>query len=190
MKNLRFKLNIQFFAEDDPQSPAVDPTVQETPTQEGQPNQADIYAQALAQVKERTVDREEYEKVRAERDSLLKITTTQRNLHQQGEPEKIDLDQLRQDLFGERLTNYDFAEKSLKLRKGIMDAGGPDPFVSDSSDRREEDERDAKRVAQVLQECLDFCKDHHELFPSVLQSRLADDKRLELALAARRNIKK
>lgn len=187
MKNPKFRLNIQFFAEDNPQPEKVDPNQPPVPQPDTTPkNPADVYADALDEMKAHTVPKEEYEKVLAERDTLVKRSLTQRELHLNPQPETVDLNQIRKELFTEHITNYDYVQKALKLRQGIIDQGGRDIFVSPTSGRVEEDEKEARKVAKIMQECLDFCKDNHELFPSVLQSRLVDDPSLKMALSARK----
>lgn len=181
----KFKLNIQFFAEDNPQPSPVDPTPEPTPDPNN-PTDALSYAEALKKVRDSTVPKEEYDKLSAEHQTLLRSTMDNRQPHQQQPEEKIKLEDLRKEILTERLTNYDFVEKSLKLRKEVIEAGGLDPFVSEKSDRFEEDLKEAERVAKVLQETLDECKDNHELFSAALQLKLRDDDRLKMSLAAKK----
>ena len=166
----KFKLDIQFFAEDDdPQNPPVDPNQGPKPNPD-EPTDAISYAEALKKVRETTVPREEYDKLNADHQNLLKLTMDNRQLHQEDPEEPVKIEDLRKDLLSERLTNYDFAEKALKLREETIKQGKPDPFVSPTSDRYEEDAKDAKRVADLLKETLDFCKEKPWLFSAVLTS--------------------
>ena len=174
MKN-KFKLDIQFFAEgDDPQNPPVEPNQEPEPSPD-EPTDAISYAEALKKVRDSSVPKEVYDKLNAYHQNLLKMTMDNRQLHQEDPEEPVSIEDLRKDLLSERLTNYDFAEKALKLRSETIKQGRPDPFVSPTSDRYEEDAREAKRVADLLQDTLDYCKDNHELFSAVLTSRLRDD---------------
>ena len=182
MKSLKFKLYIQFFADGDQEPPA-----QPAETEQTTPNQADVYAEALAEVKENSVPKEDYEKIRAERDRLVKLTLEQREPpHQEGKPQERPLDDIRKELFGERLTNYDYVKNALELRTRMISEGKGDPFVSPDSDEEEDDKKMAENVAQVLQETLDQCKDNPELFPAALQLRLKDNQHVRLAIAQRK----
>lgn len=182
----KFKLDIQFFAEDDdPQNPQVDPNPGPEPSPD-EPTDALTYAEALKIVRETTVPKEEFDKLSAEHQTLLKMTMDNRQLHHEDPEEPVNIEDLRKDLLSERLTNYDFAEKALKLRSETIKLGKPDPFVSPDSDRYEEDVKEAKRVADLLQETLDYCKDRHELFSAVLTSKLRDDPSLLLSQAKKK----
>lgn len=182
MKSLRFKLYIQFFADGD-QEPPAQPAEPEQTT----PNQADVYAEALAEVKENSVPKEDYERIRAERDRLVKLTLEQREPpHPEEKPQERPLDDIRKELFGERLTNYDYVKDALELRSRLISEGKGDPFVSPDSDDEVNDKKIAEDVAQVLQDTLEQCKDNPDLFPAALQLRLKDNQQVRLAIAHRK----
>ena len=183
MKSLKFKLYIQFFADGDQEPPAPQPAEPEqTP-----PNQADVYAEALAEVKENSVPKEDYEKIRAERDRLVKLTLEQREPpHQEGKPQVRPLDEIRKELFGKRLTNYEYVKDALELRDRLIQEGKGDPFVSPYSNEEEYDKKVAENVAQVFRETLEQCKDNPQLFPAALQLRLKDNPDLVMAIAKRK----
>ena len=188
MKNLKFKLDIQFFADDaDPtQKPAEPNQPAEPPANPEQTNPADAYAEALEELRRTSVSREEYEKILTERNNLIKLTAEHRDPHRPAPEEPVNLEETRKNVLSERLTNYDYISNVMKLRKGIMESGGRDPFVSPDSDHYEEDVKAAEKVAKLLEETLDFCKDKPELFSAVLTSRLYDSEQIKLALAKKK----
>ena len=122
------------------------------------------YISAISEMKQNMVSREEYEKVRADNKRLVK--------------EEVDVNALRQELFGKSrrdLSNLDFVDKALQLRKALMEKGEQDPFVMKAgrtSSPEADDFKKAERVASVLQECVDIADGNPDVFNNEFQRRL------------------
>lgn len=144
----------------------------------GQNSQIDTnqdYISALNEIKQNTVSKEAYEKVREDNKRLLDTIV---NGQQVNEPiiEKVDVDALRKDLLnGKELTNLEFVDKSLKLRKALLDRGEQDIFappIGHKISPKPEDFETAERVASVLQECVDKADGDPNVFNNEFQRRI------------------
>lgn len=124
--------------------------------------------QAINELKEKMVPREDYLKVLEERNKYCKAlidgTTEPSNAPKKAEP--VDIDKLRTDLFTKDLSNLEFVEKALTLRNEIIDKEGKDIFVGSGEKLvpTEEDYRAAQRVADGLQECVTIADGNSEIF--------------------------
>ena len=92
--------------------------------------------------------------------------------------EEVDVDALRKELFGKSrrdLSNLEYVDKTLQLRKALMERGEQDPFVMKAgrtSSPEAEDFKKAERVASVLQECVDIADGNDSVFDNEFQRRL------------------
>lgn len=133
------------------------------------------YISALNEIKQNTVSKEAYEKVREDNKRLLDTIV---NGQMVNEPikEKVDVDALRNDLLnGKELSNLEFVDKSLKLRKALLDRGEQDIFappVGHKISPKPEDFETAERVATVLQECVDKADGDPNVFNNEFQRRI------------------
>lgn len=132
------------------------------------------YIAAIKELKEKSVDRTQYDALRAENKRLLDA------LVNGSEPErakpKADVDELRKRVFKEDQTNLEFAENALALREAIIDQGGTDPFLPAGKKciPTNEDVEAAGRVAAVLQECIDYAEGDSQIFTNELMRRTVD----------------
>ena len=92
------------------------------------------YLAAIKELKEKSVDRSEYEKLRAENKKLIDAVVN----GQPGQEEQVvvkhskeQIDDLRNDLFNSprELNNLEFITKTMELREALMENGEPDPFL-------------------------------------------------------------
>ena len=136
------------------------------------------YISAISEMKQNMVSREEYEKVRADNKRLLDTVVHGQSLEQTEVKEEVDVNALRQELFGKSrrdLSNLDFVDKALQLRKALMEKGEQDPFVMKAgrtSSPEADDFKKAERVASVLQECVDIADGNPDVFNNEFQRRL------------------
>lgn len=138
------------------------------------------YITAINEMKKTTVPKEKYEKLAEENKRLLESLVAGEKLEPK-EEEKIDVNALRKELYsGEcELNNLEYVDKTLKLRKALIDAGERDPFlpIGDKVDITSETVEKAETVAQVLQECVDFAEGDSGIFTAELQRRTKDTMR-------------
>ena len=136
------------------------------------------YISALNEMKKNTVSKEAYDKLRADNKKLLDTIVSGQSLEQTEVKEEVDVDALRKELFGKSrrdLSNLEYVDKTLKLRKALMEKGEQDPFVMKAgrtSSPEAEDFKKAERVASVLQECVDIADGNDSVFDNEFQRRL------------------
>ena len=134
------------------------------------------YVAAIKELKEKTVSKESYQKLRDENKKLLQSLVNGEQI--QAEVEKPDINELRKELFNEdsNIDNVNFISKALELRTALIENGEPDPFlpVGKRITPTDEDISAANRVATVLQECLDYAQGDSQAFTNELQRRTID----------------
>ena len=136
------------------------------------------YISALNEMKQNTVPKEAYDKLRADNKKLLDTIVSGQSLEQTEVKEEVDVDALRKELFGKSrrdLSNLEYVDKALQLRKALMEKGEQDPFVMKAgrtSSPEAEDFKKAEKVASVLQECVDIADGNDSVFDNEFQRRL------------------
>ena len=170
--------------------------------QEQTPQNAEQYVKALKSLRENSVDKEEFDKVVAERDTLIKAMAEGDTTHAQGaeSEKKPDIKELRDKLrtSGEKeLSNAEFVATALQLRRAVIEAGGIDPFLPQGVKAKPTliDIQGAERVAEGLQSCLDNATDpdtgkvDNDLFNAHLKKIIAEDNP-SLAMRLKANARK
>ena len=141
------------------------------------------YLAAIKELKENSVNRSEYDKLRAENKRL--IDTVVNGLPGQEEQvvvkhSKEQIDDLRNDLFNSprELNNLEFITKTMELREALMENGEPDPFlpVGKQISPTRDDLEGAEKVAQVYRECIEYAEGDSEVFTNELMRRTRDVK--------------
>ena len=141
------------------------------------------YLAAIKELKENSVDRSEYEKLRAENKKLIDAVVN----GQPGQEEQVvvkhskeQIDELRNDLFNSprELNNLEFITKTMELREALMENGEPDPFlpVGKQISPTRDDIEGAEKVAQVYKECIEYAEGDSEVFTNELMRRTRDVK--------------
>ena len=141
------------------------------------------YLAAIKELKEKSVDRSEYDKLRAENKRLIDAVVN----GQPGQEEQVvvkhskeQIDDLRNDLFNSprELNNLEFITKTMELREALMENGEPDPFlpVGKQISPTRDDIEGAEKVAQVYKECIDYAEGDSEVFTNELMRRTRDVK--------------
>ena len=141
------------------------------------------YLAAIKELKEKSVDRSEYDKLRAENKKLIDAVVN----GQPGQEEPVftkhskeQIDDLRNDLFNSprELNNLEYITKAMELREALMENGEPDPFlpVGKQISPTRDDLEGAEKVAQVYKECIDYAEGDSEVFTNELMRRTRDVK--------------
>ena len=141
------------------------------------------YITAIKELKQNSVDRSEYEKLRAENKKLIDAVVN----GQPGQEEQVvvkhskeQIDGLRNDLFNSprELNNLEFITKAMELREALMENGEPDPFlpVGKQISPTRDDLEGAEKVAQVYKECIEYADGDSEVFTNELMRRTKDVK--------------
>ena len=141
------------------------------------------YLLAIKELKEKSVDRSEYDKLRAENKRLIDAVVN----GQPGQEEQVvvkhskeQIDDLRNELFNspKELNNLEYITKAMELREALMENGEPDPFlpVGKQISPTRDDLEGAEKVAQVYKECIDYAEGDSEVFTNELMRRTRDVK--------------
>lgn len=138
------------------------------------------YISAINEIKQNSVSKEAYNKVVEDNKRLLDsiVHGTDNGQDQGQKPKEPDINELREELYGVNrndMTNYEYVDKTLQLRKAIMDKGGVDPFVPAGRKIQPtlEDFQKAQNVADVLQEQVDDVKNNYGGDPSIFNDKLS-----------------
>ena len=141
------------------------------------------YLAAIKELKENSVNRSEYDKLRAENKKLIDAVVN----GQPGQEEpaftkhsKEQIDDLRNELFNSprELNNLEFITKAMELREALIENGEPDPFlpVGKQISPTRDDIEGAEKVAQVYKECIEYAEGDSEVFTNELMRRTRDVK--------------
>lgn len=136
------------------------------------------YIDAIQQLKENSVNKEDYDKLLTENKQLLDAMINGKEIQQEETKPQVDIDQLRRDLYSSptELNNLDYVTKTLELRQALIDKGEVDPFLPQGHQISPtlDDIATANRVAQVYQECVDYADGDSEVFTNELMRRTTD----------------
>lgn len=144
---------------------------------ENQPdtNPNEDYIETIKKLKENTVSKEEYDKLRAQNKQLLDSLVNGEDIEQPSE-EVSSIEDIRKELFNpdKELSNLEYASKALELRDRVLEEKGIDIFVAKNSQYPNEAAASAERVASVLQQCIDRAEGDSSIFTAELQRRTND----------------
>lgn len=147
-----------------------------------QSNDSVDYIKAINEMKQNSVSREQYEKLKNERDDLLDTLINGGQVEMIDPATKPSIGDLRKELFSKEaadkgMTNLEFVTKSLELRDAILEAGGTDPFlpVGKGIEITRDDYEAAEFTAQQFKECIDIAKGNSEVFTNELMRRTIDN---------------
>lgn len=138
------------------------------------------YLAAIKELKQNSVDRQQYDELKAENKKLLDSIVNGQALETPKQELVKPISELREELFnGEKdISNLDFIKDSLELRKQLIAEGKPDPFlpVGQQIQPTDFDIQTAEKVANILQECVDYANGDSEVFTTELMRRTVDVK--------------
>lgn len=141
------------------------------------------YLAAIKELKQNSVDRSEYDKLRAENKKLIDaVVNGQPSQEEQVvvKHSKEQIDDLRNELFNspKELNNLEYITKAMELREALMENGEPDPFlpVGKQISPTRDDLEGAEKVAQVYKECIEYAEGDSEVFTNELMRRTRDVK--------------
>lgn len=135
------------------------------------------YIEALSSMKQNTVSKEDYQKLKTENKKLLDALIEGKQIDVP--KSEVDIDSLRHDLYSDRDASIDplvYVTKTLQLRQAIIDSGADDPAIPTGHmySPTSLDKETSQKVADVLQECVDVADGNTAVFMSELQRVLKD----------------
>jgi hypothetical protein len=133
------------------------------------------YIKTIKDLKSNTVSKEVYLKQVEDNKKLL-------NALANGEPVETTkvkhrpTQEIRDDLFNKENNNLEFWEKTLELRAAVLEDEGKDIFlpVGHEYQASENDINTANKVADVVQQCIDYADGDSMVFTNELQRRTND----------------
>ena len=136
------------------------------------------YIAAIKELKENSVDRSKYDALKAENKKLLDSIVNGTDVDLPAKDEKKSIEELRAAYLKEDQSNLEYITNTLALREALIAEGKPDPFlpIGEQILPTDEDVAAANKVAQVLQECVDYAEGDSSVFTNELQRRLVDVK--------------
>lgn len=143
----------------------------------------DDYISGMKEIKENSVSKKEYEKLKEENKKLIQAIvdgTVPDELKSNVAENQISADdkikEIRSKLFDEesQMSNLEYIQNALNLRKLLMEKGEVDPFVpvGKKITPTKDDFDDAERVAGIFQEIVDYANGDPEIFTDELKRRL------------------
>lgn len=140
------------------------------------------YIATINAMKQNSVSREQYEKLKNENKELLNTLINGGQVTNVIEAPTKTIQELRAELFSKDaaekgMTNLEFVQKSLELRDAIIKSGGTDPFlpVGKGIEITRDDYEAAEFTAQQFQECIDIADGNSEVFTNELMRRTVDN---------------
>lgn len=135
------------------------------------------YLAAIKELKENSVNRQDYEKLKAENKKLLDAYINGGEIAQPIVNEEPSIAELRKKAFDNpNQTNLEYVTNILALRNALIEKGQPDPFVGASShyEPTVDDYARAEKVARVFQEMVDAADGDPNVFLNEFQRRVKD----------------
>lgn len=132
------------------------------------------YIEALKEMKQNTVSKEDYNKLKEENKKLLQAVVNGESIEiEQKKP--ADIKEIRQ-RFLKAESSLDGISAALELRDAIMEAGGTDPFlpVGKKVLATDEDVKTAEKVAEGFRHCVEYADGDPHIFANEL-SRITVD---------------
>ena len=137
------------------------------------------YIQAINELKANTVDKSQYEKLKAENKKLLDSLVSGQTPEIAKPVEKPDINELRRKLFNSEndLSNLERVETMLKLRKALIEDGKRDPFlpIGDMAEITADTIASAENVAAGYQYCVDLAEGNEGVFNAHLERIMRDN---------------
>lgn len=139
------------------------------------------YIEALKQMKQNTVSKDEYEALKQKNKELLQSLVDGNSQFKESEQPKkpVDIEAKRKELFTDfgRKTDLENAKNILELRNAILDQKGIDVFLPTHEGKFKLTEYDIKRsqeIADYIQSAIDYADGDSSLFIQELNRNMTD----------------
>lgn len=132
------------------------------------------YIDAIRDLKANTVDKQLYQKLKDERDNLIKSLTTGADLAAAESVEVRSLADCREAFITPSTSQCEYVEKLLALRDAAMREGHPDPMVGVGHHVTPtiQNYQRAQEIADIYRECLDYADGDDKVFINEIQRRM------------------
>ena len=133
------------------------------------------YLAAIKELKQNTVDRAKYDKLKEENKKLLETVINGGEYSNGQEDSNVDIDELRKNVFDNPdPTNLEYVTNVLALRDALIEEGYEDPFVPQGSQivASEQDRTLAEKVANELKEMVEKADGDPHVFRAEFNRRV------------------
>lgn len=134
------------------------------------------YIAAIKELKENSVSKSDYLKLKDENKKLLNSLVNGEQISaDKVEPEE-SIDSLKAKAFSTNASNLSIATNMIKLRERLIEDGQPDPFLPNGSKYQPEyqDLLDAESVADLMKQCIDIANGDPDVFNNEWSRHIAD----------------
>ena len=137
-------------------------------------NDSSYYIEALKEMKQNSVSREDYDKLKQENKQLIDALVQGKEIDIE-QPEAVDVDALRRELYNsdKEFTNLEYMSKSMTLRDELLARGDRDPMLPTGTHVKITNEmiEQANNTARIIKECIAFADGDSGIFTAELQRR-------------------
>lgn len=128
------------------------------------------YISALNEMKQNSVSRSEYEKLKADNKRLLDSIVNGTSENVEVSPKK-SIEELRKNFMKEDVFNLDYWKNALELRERLIEEGQPDPMIPIGVRvaANQIDYDGVEKLVSGIQHCIDYANGDSQLFTNELQ---------------------
>ena len=132
------------------------------------------YIKAIQDLKDNSVDRNRYNKLKEERDALIQALANGDTLPAGSDVQVRSLADCRKDFMSKSKSQCEYVEKLLALRDAAIREGHNDPFVGEGHHLKPNaySYQRAQEVADIYRECLDYANGDDAVFMNEIQRRM------------------
>lgn len=132
------------------------------------------YINVIQELKENSIDRKLYDKLKGERDALIQSLANGETLPAGEAIQERTLSECREDFLEKTNSQCEYMEKVLALRDAAMREGQPDPFVASGHHLKpsQYDYQRAQEIADTYRECLDYAEGDDKVFMNEILRRM------------------
>lgn len=139
------------------------------------------YIEAINRLKENSVDKAKYEKLKAENKALLDSVVNGQTIEMPKQEDKKSISDLRDKFFEnvqKSATDIQIVKSSLELRDALIEDGQADPYLplGPQIAPTQLDVEAANRTAEIYKDCIEYANGDNQLFINELQRRMVDVK--------------
>ncbi len=148
--------------------------VNENETQVNEQVDNTAYIDAIRDLRENSVNKELYNKLKDERDALIKSLVNGTNPAAAEVEQVRSLAECREDFIKPSESQCEYMEKLLALREAAIREGEPDPMVATGHfiTPTAQNYQRAQEIADIYRECLDYAAGDDKVFINEIQRRL------------------
>lgn len=140
-------------------------------------NTVDDYINQVNELKQNTVSKEKYNKLKEENSKLAQALLYGNGAEISGitKPKESNIDELRDQLFVHKTCKNDleYFSKLIELREKVMSDGQRDPFLPTNHNYipNDQDEKDAQRIADNIKAAIEYADGDPAVFTNDLKRR-------------------